>query len=610
MWDLYKSEFGRFHRMGSIAALLHLALLMFYGRLIDPLQQPLLVHQIVSACYWLAALLLGLVQIAAYRRPHAWLQLLHRPLAPWRIALALLAASATWLVVVVSLPLILMLWSQTSFSARVVDWRHWQIPLAAWLVAVCALESAAVLLLGARRVGACVLVASAWMLASQASGPELLAVLLACTCVAIGLHLAVFQPALESPPRNAVGRGLLLGCLAMGVYLVLLAGLSLGWQMIGFATGTHPLNGGAQPGGYLHASRAESRDLLDAGLAAGRDSRIGLWRAQLELSEPLTLRFNLAPPPAESAMGNPEPLEIDDEERGVRYVYSVDRRLFLGRRLADRQGVPSLGQGGAMQAFAATPVPIDNSLLVARGTLFQFDPLTPRIDARIALPEGEVILSAPQLHGDLLYVLGSAALYGFPAREFERTAAVLQPSLRLPVPFPASELDRVDLFDVLDGQVVSWLRGADSVDTAGLATQTLWLATGPNAPSLLSERQLGPDFPDALRYLGWWLSPVLQGLAQEARMVLAPAPPLAERQAPPRPASMLGLALASHLLAALLAWRLLRHRPDLCVRESRIWWGFATLLGVPGLLSVWLFLPQAVRAPRPIPHSQRLAGLA
>src|SRR3546814_3120097 len=100
------------------------------SRIVDLAQQPRVVYQVFGMVYVVAGTLLGLYQMGSYRRPNHWLNLLHRPLHRHRIAFALCAAGAGVLLLAVALPVALIAIYQETLTARVVDMRHWLLPLA------------------------------------------------------------------------------------------------------------------------------------------------------------------------------------------------------------------------------------------------------------------------------------------------------------------------------------------------------------------------------------------------------------------------------------------------------------------------------------------------
>ena len=85
MSDLVKAELFRFRYWALAYFLIHGALMAFYGRVTDLLQQEPMVVQGAAAVYGLSGLLLGLYQMGNYRRPNRWLNLIHRPIEPRRI---------------------------------------------------------------------------------------------------------------------------------------------------------------------------------------------------------------------------------------------------------------------------------------------------------------------------------------------------------------------------------------------------------------------------------------------------------------------------------------------------------------------------------------------
>src|SRR6478752_5441956 len=108
MFDYLKAELLRFRAWALAYFLLHLAVLGFMTRVVDLAQQPKFVYQVFAAAYALSGLLLGAYQMGSYRKPNAWLNLLHRPVPGIRIAGGLMLAAATLLAVAVLLPMLIV----------------------------------------------------------------------------------------------------------------------------------------------------------------------------------------------------------------------------------------------------------------------------------------------------------------------------------------------------------------------------------------------------------------------------------------------------------------------------------------------------------------------
>src|SRR5213595_1836243 len=107
MLDYYKAELLRFRAWAFAYATLHLLVLGFLTRVVDLAQQPAFVYRMFAAVYGLSGLLLGAYQMGNYRKPNAWLNLLHRPIAHPCLAAALMLAAATLLALGVLAPALL-----------------------------------------------------------------------------------------------------------------------------------------------------------------------------------------------------------------------------------------------------------------------------------------------------------------------------------------------------------------------------------------------------------------------------------------------------------------------------------------------------------------------
>ena len=176
MKDLFKAEFLRFRTWAIVAAIVHVVVLGFMGRLVDMAQQPRLVYQVFGMIYVVAGTLLGLYQMGSYRRANHWLNRLHRPLHRWRIAFALCGAGGVVVLVAVALPILLIAGYQDALTVRVVALRHWLLPLATLLLASCGSLSGAYAMLASRRHSIAVVMLPTLFLFAQADGVAVVAV--------------------------------------------------------------------------------------------------------------------------------------------------------------------------------------------------------------------------------------------------------------------------------------------------------------------------------------------------------------------------------------------------------------------------------------------------
>ncbi len=595
MKDLFKSEFLRFRLWTLAAALVHAGILGFLTRMVDMAQQPLLVYQVFGVVYAVTGGLLGLYQMGSYRRPNQWLSLLHRPMHRLQIAGALGSAGAMLLFVAVALPIALVALYQDSMTARVVDLRHWLLPLAAWLIALIGYVAGCHAMVANRRYSFAVVVLPVLLMFAQASGLAMLALQLTILAFLVVLVAIAFRPDPLLPPRRfaaAVATALPVQAGAYFLIWMLGFGVELGWTL----AGTHPLNMPTPPrGGTIEADRAEGKDMLLLGLAGSRDPEAALWREQIALSDVYT-RYPLRTLPHRGDLTNPQPMEFVDGERNVDWVFSHDRMRFVGHGTLDGRAHGALGVGAAQAAFPDATMAFGPTYLFNARAVYQYDDAEARVYERIHLPQGEVMASPPEPAGDNLLMLSDRAAYFYPGREAMNGLDLLKPLLRIPMPGAVGNLSRVDTIELLDGYLMSFTYtwGVWSGELQH-PMQVMLHVDGKGRVREVARRALQLDLPAAYTTRIWWLSPALRTLCLGAQDLYAAPNPL--RVAPQMVSqSMVWLAWACCLLSLLGAiW--ISGRQAHSPRARWAWVLLCGVVGLPALVSLWLMVPRRETLP-------------
>ncbi len=606
MIDLFKAEFLRFRLWALIAAVINLLILGFLSRLVDLAQQPLQVYQAFALVYAVVGALLGLYQMGSYRKPNQWLNLLHRPLHRLRIAGALSAASAVVLLIAVAVPIVLVALYQESMTARVVDMRHWLLPLAAWLIAVSGYLAGAYAMVGDRRYSFAGFLLPNLFMYSQASGVAMLAVQgVAIVFLAVLLAIA-FKPDPTAASRNPLAVLAVALPVQVGAYFLVWMlgyGVEIGWTV----SGTHPLNMPTPPkGGYIEADRAEGKDLLLMGIAGSRDPDAALWRGQIALSDVYT-RYPLRSLPDRNTLTNPSPLEFSDGDNNTMLVFSHDRARFIRRGLLDNRPRGELGVGEAQAPFPAPTMPYGATYLFNARAAYQYETEQQRFFERIRLPAGEVMASPPEPAGDNVLALSDRAAYFYPGREAMNGLDLLTPLLRVPMPGHVGKLSRLDAIELLDGYLVSFTYtwGVWSGELQQPFQQVVRV-DGAGKVHEVARRSISIDLPSAYTNRNTWLSPVIRAICLGARDLFAAYDPLTAK--PERvPASVLWLAAVCCVLSLLAAIWVSRRQ----VHSARGRWGWVLLCGVvglPALASLWLLYPRHQTLPIAAPQAQPVAA--
>ncbi|TWI03707.1 hypothetical protein IP90_01522 [Luteimonas cucumeris] len=590
MIDLFKGELLRFRWWALAAGIINLAALGFLSRMVDMAQQPLFVYQVFAAVYAVAGALLGLYQMGTYRKPNQWLNLLHSPLHRLHIAGALTGAGALLLLLATALPIALVAMYQETMTARVVDLRHWMLPLAAWLIAVSGYLAGAYTMVGNRRYSFTAFLLPNLFLYAQASGVAMLGVQCAVIAFLAVLLAIAFKPDPAVPPRKPAAVLAVALPVQLGAYFLLWMlgfGVELAWTI----TGTHPLNAHTPPkGGYIEADRAEGKDMLLLGIENSRDPEAALWREQVALSDVYTT-YPLRNLPVRNSMTNLSPLELGDDENNLWMVFSHDRERFVTRGLRDQRRIGEMGVGEEQAAFPAPTMPYGATYLYNAHAAYQYDSEQQRMFERFRLPAGEVMASPPEPAGDNIVVLSDRAAYFYPGREAMNGLDLLRPVMRVAMPGPVGNLSRVDVIELLDGYLVSYTYtwGVWSGELQNPFQQVLRVAGNGHAREV-ARRALSIDLPSIYTNRNTWLSPVLRVICLGAQDLFAAKDPLRAKPEPV-PSQVLWLAGACSLLALLGAvWLTGRqvHSP----RGRWTWVVLCGIVGLPALASLWLLYPR------------------
>ena len=602
MIDLFKGELLRFRLWAIAAAAVHAGILGFMARIVDLAQQPLLVYQVFAMTYAVAGTLLGLYQMGSYRKPNQWLSLLHRPMHRLQIAGALGGAGAVLLFVAAALPIALIALYQDTATARVVDLRHWMMPIAAWLIALIGYAAGAYAMIGNRRHSFAVLVLPCLLMFAQASGVAMLALQLTLLAVLVGLVAIVFRPDPVAAPRSFAATAVTALPVQSGAYFLVWM-LGYGVELFWTVSGTHPLNTPTPPkGGYIEADRAEGKDMLLLGIENSRDPDAALWREQIALSDVYT-RYPLRSLPQRGEMTNLQPMEFTDGDRNITWVFKHDSMRFVGYGALDKRARGDLGVGEAQVAFPAPTMPFAADYLYNAHAAYQYDDGQGRVYERMRLPQGEVMASPPEPAGDNLLVLSDRAAYFYPGREAINGLDLLQPLMRVPMPGEVGNLSRMDVIELLDGYLVSFTYtwGVWSSELQHPYQQVLRIDGNGHAREV-ARRNLSQDLPTAYTARIWWLSPVLRTLCLGAQDLYAAPDPL--RASPqPMPRSMLWLALAC-CVVSLLGATWLSARLQLSPRNRWLWVVLCGVVGLPALLALWLMVPKRETLPASLPNLQ------
>lgn len=590
MWDLFKAEMLRFRSWAIAYAALQVIVLGFMTRVVDMAQQPELVYEAIGGIYALTGLLLGLYKMGGYRRPNTWLNLLHRPMPHWQVAAALFSAGAALLTIAVLLPLLLIAGWQEFMTARVVDTRHLLLSLSGLLIALCAYLAGGYAMLANKRYSFCALVFLLLLAFGRATGMGAIVVQLLALAFLSVMVLTAFKPDLSEAPRGAVATAATAAPLQMAMWFALVM-VFFGVEFVWIAQGSHPNNRAIpQAGGEKEAESAEGKDLIVAGLEGSRDPDAPLWREQAGISEIYGIDSYLRAVPVRNQLTNLAPMEFDDSERRVRWVFSHDSMRFEGYSLVDKRSVGTLGVAG-QAPFPYPPLPASEGILVSKDTVYQYDSDDKIVLPRARLPAGEIVSGYGNV-GDSMALLSDRALYFYDLGEFKNDDGVLTPRQRVPLPGKIGDMSRIDMMELLDGYLISFTYTWRSHNPEGaLPYQQLVRVDEQGRVSQVARRETNLDYPVAWRYRTWYSSPVLYAVQKAATDLFAGYVPFYDTDRPVVPDTAKAIAATLMLLSLLGAvWR--TRRTSLSMPARIAWILICGAIGLPALMSLWLLYPK------------------
>jgi len=611
MWHLMKSELIRFRSLALGFAIFHFlalrALALFANVFLPSLARILPGLLLYSLC----GLILGLYQLGSYRKINQWTHLIHRPLPPWRIFVALGGAATLQLAVVIALPWLLNAALTDGASGQTVDVRHYLMGLYLFGLALSFYLVGCYVALSKSRAALLALALPMFFISWHTVGPWVFAVQWLVIAFLGYLAYSTFKPDLSTH----LSKPLPLAASAIAfeiIFLLILAGAGGMAYQTGLITHLHGPKGFAvhawndyfPPGTFEHALylTAHPEKLLAHGLAELDSERGRFLRRQLQLAETTSVPLDLKrypQPVRHQLLFADRHLVLNDAENEIRWTFNHDRMLFEGQ---DDSGRPAgwLGSDGpvAAERFVEVPQVFDERLLVAGREIYEHSPKERELRLRFELPVGERLLSPLARKGALSTVVSSRALYFLEPDAVEDPLSHLHPAAVVPLPGEARTLQGVGIAELIDGYLVTFLFGrVDSVGYARSRQVVVELGVG-GEQETVAERELTAGLPELYRYRAYIASPLVQHLYDLLWAAAAPRRSdrvgLAEIVSRSIPAPVLMAAIGIALLsAALTGWIARRRR--LTATACRAWTVAVFLTGLPGLLSFLFLTPRRER---------------
>lgn len=606
MKDLFLAECRRFRNAALAFAAVHLLLQLLLNRVTDFAQARWEFHVLALGLYMLAGMAFALYQLGSYRQPARWVWLLHRPLPRGAVFGAIAGASGALILFAVGLPLLATVAGIDWLAGRTVDARHYAMVAYIVLMVAIAWLAGACVILGRSRSAIAVLVLPALVLLRLAPVASLLPAAMACTALLALAAYGCFKPDRASAPGHPLVLAATCLPLLLGFYFALAWGGSVAFQLGQMAAGVHPLSRAVPlAGGSVELAAADARGALGAGLEASNDPRAARWRRQLALLNPGFTRPLARQFPVRGQLSNLETLQWNDDTRHIGWTFDHDAMRFHGRDLrtgADRGWFGPRGAGDA-NPFPELPVLFRPDWIMTPHRVYQVDSDNQAVRLVTAAGNDEVLTGPPKEVGAHMYTLTNRRLAAHPRDAHQGTT--LPELWSVGLPGPLSDLERVDIAELLEGTLVSFDYGRAMHEGVPGSRQTVFFVDAAGHAQMVATRLLAQDYPLLFEHAGWWVSPLLHALATLPSRVFDDGRVADHGQARdngeltrPRPLPVVAAAVLASLAAVLLCW--LRLRAGAMPPRRKAGWLLAcALLGLPALLCVLVLEPRPRAAPLP-----------
>lgn len=611
MWNLFVAECLRYRNLILIAAIAHLLLLVMLNSQSNLAQMPF-VHLLPMALT-IVAIVAGALQFANHKRHNHWVQLLHRPLPPVRIFVAIALAGFSMLVVALVLPFALIQILMDFQGTRGIESRHYLFIVVLMLQVLAAYMGGAFSVLYPHRLAFLALFLI-WDFLPVGVDIRLPLIAVVASAGFGWLLHAAWRPDLTRPflaPVRLVTSELMIQAgLFATLGIVLMLAFELGWSISGHNPRVVPAAGTVNT-----LLGTDTRGIMLASLEGATHPDSDLLRQQIAIGEGFTAKeanVKSYPRRHQRAELDNSP-DLNDADQKITWHFSHGHMLFEGRHTVTNEPAGWLGTTGfhaagapSSDSFATVPWVTNNRFILDDNAIYQVDWPHRQLQQRFALTasDGERLNDSLAIKGNVVSLLSNRNLYLFRASELldDKSGKPLTVSARLPLPpVYRSQLSRyqqhLDVMELVDGYLISVFDNYPVMGTEADfykfedSALTLYRTHGDGNNELINRRSLPTSYGTSYVYAGFVLAPGMRlfinawdGVFESKSIELAL--PLFHHHFPP---VILLLALLSCLGSGFTTFLLLRH-VNWPASTRTTWIALNTVTGLVGVMSLFFGL--------------------
>ncbi len=603
MYEIYKAEFLRYRTWALLVLLAQLSIALFLGRLGPLLEVGGTVRAISYLVIVIGSLGFGCLQMYLHRRKNDWTYLIQRPLAPYKIYLALAAAAISCIALALPAGWLIMVSGLDLFTNGVVDSRHYLHALFGCAAGVAAYLIGSLIMLSASR-GAFLLIGLLALVVTDISDNTPLALLIALVLIAGLLYLNArsFKSDLSTHLQAKHAIVLMSVPMQFGIAFMLLLSTTVFYHIPRFVIGNHPDNNPVV-GAYKYLWNLDEAGQVEYLL---RDSDLPNKASLIRQAEIADYELLHSRPERFARRGQ---LHFLDEQNGIthadtntHWAFSHDSMLLQGNSRATGEIIGYVGQNGFIDAdaepvaadrFGQVPYLIGDRYLQTLHALYEVDFSERLLTVKFALDGDDSFRKRPDFTDHFVAITSNKYLYLFDPEDFREEQETAIPDYAIPHPDMFSVGSHIGLYRMVDGFLLAYHdREYLAFNTPG--AEIVYARLDGPVESLHVATFPVRAHPAPMQHFDYVVSPVLNVTRHAIFRAIDPTNTFfrslreSAEMRMPKSVNVTALVFA---LCAVVGVALLARRIHLERSKTLLWLSMAVLFGLPALISFCLMNP-------------------
>ena len=600
MYAIFNAEFLRYRKWAFMVLLAQLGIWIFVARLMPLLEAGAVIRSFSYLTIVFGSLGFGALQMYLHRRKNDWTYLIHRPLAPHKIYLALAGAGIACIALALPLGWLIMVAGLDISTNAVVDFRHYMHAFYSCSAAISAYLIGGLIIISASR-GAFLLLGLLTLVLTDIPANTSVAFTIALILIAILLYLnaSSFRP--DPKIHLADKHTITLMSLPMqfGIVFILVLSTTVFYHIPRFMIGNHPDNN-PEEGAYnylwqLNEAEQVTHLLKDSNLpnkaALIRQADIADFEQLHSYREEFPIRGQL---------------HFKDEQNGIshadtnsHWAFSHDSMVLQGNHIITGDIVGYFGMNGFIDAdamilatdrFDSVPFIIGDQYLQTRQTLYEIDFSERLLSIKFALDGKDSFRTRPNFRDNFVALTSENFLFLFDPEEFDEEQEPAFADYAIPHPEMHSPSAFMGLYRMVDGYLIVYHESEyNAFDSAG--AEIVYARLGGSIESIHKIAFSVRVHPAPIQHFAYAVSPVLDVTKQALFRAIDPSNTrnrsLGESSAMPMPTSV-QLTAAILALLAVVCVVILARRIQLERSRMTLWTVMAAIFGLPALISFGL----------------------